>query len=53
MDTRKRRKKKGRKNKRQGEKGIVFGSIVGGEIRIEDISVLQRNFAISQISSDI
>ena len=49
------RKRKRRKKKKQGEegKGIVFGSIVGGEIRIKDRSVLQRNFALSQISSDI
>ena len=41
---------------KQGEegkgKGIVFGSIVGREIRMKDRSVLQRNFALSQISSD-
>ena len=41
------------KNKKQGEKGIVFGSIVGGEIRTKHRSVLQRSFALSQISSDI
>ena len=42
---RKRRTKKGRKKKKQGEEegGIVFGSIVGGKIRITDRSVLQKN----------
>ena len=36
--TRKRRKKKKRKKKKQGEegKGIVFGSIVEGEIRMKE-----------------
>ena len=48
--TRKRRKKK--KQRKEG-KGIVFGSIVGRGIRIKDRNVLQRNFALSQISSDI
>ena len=49
------RKRKRRKKKKQEEewKGIVFGSIVGGEIRIKDKSVLQSNFALSQSSSNI
>ena len=53
--TRKRRKNTGLKIKKQGEegKGIIFDSIVGGEIRITDRSALQRNFALSQISSNI
>ena len=46
---------KGRKIKKQGEegKGVLFGTIVGAEIRIKDRSGLQRNFALSPISSDI
>ena len=51
----KEREKEGKEKKKQGEegKGIVLGSIVRGEIRIQDRSVLQRNFELSQISSDI
>ena len=51
----KKRNENRKKKKKQGEegKGIVFSNIVGGEIRMKDRSVLQSNFALSQISSDI